>query len=53
MTTTNNLKLAGLIGADNGRAAVIQELLADVSRHGTATIKRAFGDRCASLYCGK
>lgn len=44
MAQTNNLKLAVLIDADNAQAAVIQELLAEVSRYGTATIKRAYGD---------
>ena len=33
-----------LIDADNAQASVIQELLSEVSRHGTATIKRAYGD---------
>lgn len=40
----NNQKLAVLIDADNAQASVIQELLAEVSRYGTATIKRAYGD---------
>ena len=44
MSTGNNEKLAVLIDADNAQAAVIQELLAEVSRYGTATIKRAYGD---------
>jgi uncharacterized LabA/DUF88 family protein len=33
-----------LLDADNAQASVIQELLAEVSRYGTATIKRAYGD---------
>ena len=33
-----------MIDADNAQASVIQELLAEVSRYGTATIKRAYGD---------
>ena len=37
-------RLAVLIDADNAQASVIQELLAEVSRYGTATIKRAYGD---------
>lgn len=37
-------KLAVLIDADNAQASVIQELLGEVSRYGTATIKRAYGD---------
>lgn len=44
MATNPNQKLAVLIDADNAQAAVIQELLAEVSRYGTATIKRAYGD---------
>lgn len=37
-------KLAVLIDADNAQASVAAELLAEVSRYGTATIKRAYGD---------
>jgi NYN domain/OST-HTH/LOTUS domain len=44
MAEQGNKKLAVLIDADNAQAAVIQELLAEVSRYGTATIKRAYGD---------
>jgi len=44
MATNANQKLAVLIDADNAQASVIQELLAEVSRYGTATIKRAYGD---------
>lgn len=44
MATSNNQKLAVLIDADNAQASVIQELLVEVSRYGTATIKRAYGD---------
>jgi uncharacterized LabA/DUF88 family protein len=44
MATNTNHKLAVLIDADNAQASVIQELLAEVSRYGTATIKRAYGD---------
>ena len=44
MATNTNQKLAILIDADNAQAAVIQELLSEVSRYGTATIKRAYGD---------
>jgi NYN domain/OST-HTH/LOTUS domain len=39
-----NARLAVLIDADNDDASVIQELLAEVSRYGTATIKRAYGN---------
>lgn len=44
MANSNNQKLAVLIDADNAQASIIQELLAEVSRYGTATIKRAYGD---------
>jgi uncharacterized LabA/DUF88 family protein len=44
LAINNNQKLAVLIDADNAQASVIQELLAEVSRYGTATIKRAYGD---------
>ena len=44
MATNTNQKLAVLIDADNAQASVIQELLAEVSRYGTATVKRAYGD---------
>jgi uncharacterized LabA/DUF88 family protein len=44
LATNNNQKLAVLIDADNAQASVIQELLSEVSRYGTATIKRAYGD---------
>lgn len=36
--------LAILIDADNAQASVIPELLAEVARYGTATVKRAYGD---------
>lgn len=37
-------KLAVLIDADNARPSFIAELLAEVSRYGTASVKRAYGD---------
>ncbi|MBB1473985.1 NYN domain-containing protein [Luteimonas sp. MC1782] len=40
---TNN-KLAVLIDSDNAQAAIAQELLNEVARYGTATVKRAYGD---------
>lgn len=43
MATTAD-KLAVLIDADNAQASIASELLAEVSRYGTATIKRAYGD---------
>jgi hypothetical protein len=44
MASPNTGKLAVLIDADNAQAATIQELLAEVSRYGTASVKRAYGD---------
>lgn len=44
MTTSHNDKLAVLIDADNAQASLIHELLAEVSRYGTASVKRAYGD---------
>jgi hypothetical protein len=42
--TTHNDKLAVLIDADNAQALIIHELLAEISRYGTASVKRAYGD---------
>jgi uncharacterized LabA/DUF88 family protein len=36
--------LAVLIDADNAQASLIKELLDEVARYGTATVKRAYGD---------
>lgn len=44
MANPNNDKLAVLIDADNAQASIIHELLAEVSRYGTASVKRAYGD---------
>lgn len=41
-TTTGNL--AVLVDADNAQASVVAELLAEVAKYGTATVKRAYGD---------
>ena len=43
-TRQGNDRLAVMIDADNAQASLVQELLAEVSRYGTATIKRAYGD---------
>jgi NYN domain/OST-HTH/LOTUS domain len=40
----SNIKLAILIDADNARAAIIAELLAEIANLGTANIKRIYGD---------
>lgn len=44
MATIDNDKLAILIDADNAPSSIINELLSEVSRYGTASIKRAYGD---------
>ena len=43
MASLNNDKLAVLIDADNAQASIVGELLAEVSRYGTASVKRAYG----------
>lgn len=42
--SSHNDKLAVLIDADNAQASIVGELLAEVSRYGTASVKRAYGD---------
>jgi len=37
-------KLAVLIDADNAQPAIIEELLAEVAKYGTANVKRIYGD---------
>jgi len=37
-------KLAVLIDADNAQPSVVEELLAEVAKYGTAHVKRAYGD---------
>lgn len=37
-------RLAVLIDADNAQASLVHELMAEISRYGAATIKRAYGD---------
>jgi hypothetical protein len=44
MASPNTIRLAILIDADNAASSGIQELLAEVSRYGTASVKRAYGD---------
>lgn len=43
-TRQGNDRLAVMIDADNAQASLVQELMSEVSRYGTATIKRAYGD---------
>ncbi len=44
MVSNQNEKLAVLIDADNAQSSIVRELLAEVSRYGTASVKRAYGD---------
>jgi len=44
MSSPNTDKLAILIDAENAQASVVGDLLREVARYGTATIKRAYGD---------
>lgn len=44
MANNDVLRLAVLIDADNASAAVAKELLEEVAKYGTPTIKRAYGD---------
>lgn len=44
MAATETTRLAVLIDADNASASVVRELLEEVAKYGTATVKRAYGD---------
>lgn len=44
MAGQDTVRLAVLIDADNASASVVKELLEEVARYGTATVKRAYGD---------
>jgi uncharacterized LabA/DUF88 family protein len=44
MVSENTAKLAVLIDADNAQPAIIEGLLAEVAKLGTAHVKRAYGD---------
>lgn len=44
MATNDAVRLAVLIDADNATASVARELLEEVAKYGTPTIKRAYGD---------
>lgn len=44
MADNGNSKLAVLIDADNAQASVCTELLAEISKFGVASVKRAYGD---------
>jgi uncharacterized LabA/DUF88 family protein len=44
MANTNTDRLAILIDADNAQPSVASELMTEISRYGTATVRRAYGD---------
>ena len=44
MTTADATRLAVLIDADNSTASVTTELLEEIAKYGTPTVKRAYGD---------
>ena len=44
MATTDGNRLAVLIDSDNATASLTTELLAEIAKYGTPTIKRAYGD---------
>ena len=44
MSVTEKSNLAVLIDADNSRASALTEILQEVAKYGTATVKRAYGD---------
>jgi uncharacterized LabA/DUF88 family protein len=44
MVTENAARLAVLIDADNAQPSIIEGLLAEVAKYGTAHVKRAYGD---------
>lgn len=41
---TNATNLAVLVDADNAQSSLITQILAEVARYGTATVRRAYGD---------
>lgn len=44
MSSPSTDKLAVLIDADNAQSSIATELLGEVARYGTATVRRAYGD---------
>ena len=44
VATTDTTRLAVLIDSDNTTASLTTELLAEIAKYGTPTIKRAYGD---------
>jgi uncharacterized LabA/DUF88 family protein len=52
MATENTARLAVLIDADNAQPSIIEGLLAEVAKYGTAHVKRAYGDWTTSNLSG-
>jgi uncharacterized LabA/DUF88 family protein len=52
MVQENTAKLAVLIDADNAQPSIIENLLAEVAKYGTAYVKRAYGDWTGSSLNG-
>jgi len=52
VSNKESTRLAVLIDADNASAKVVKELLEEVAKHGTATVKRAYGDWTTSNLVG-
>ncbi|HLR32562.1 MAG TPA: NYN domain-containing protein [Fodinibius sp.] len=44
MDSDSNTKLAVLIDADNAQPAIVEGLLAEIAKYGTANVKRIYGD---------
>jgi uncharacterized LabA/DUF88 family protein len=44
MDTEPNNKLAVLIGADNAQPSIVEGMLAEIAKFGTASVKRIYGD---------
>src|SRR5499425_3442067 len=44
VVSESTAKLAVLIDADNAQPSIVDDLLAEVARYGTAHVKRAYGD---------
>jgi hypothetical protein len=44
VTTTDTTRLAVLIDSDNTTASLTTELLEEIAKYGTPTVKRAYGD---------
>jgi Fe-S-cluster formation regulator IscX/YfhJ len=44
LTNDNTVKLAVLIDADNAQPGIVEALLAEIAKYGTAHVKRAYGD---------